>query len=336
MKITQLLPTSKRVIVGLIAIATWTTWLTILGYHQAFAHLITNWQIALTMLFGSMIAGGTSIGGGAVAFPVFTKLLHISPHDAKVFSLAIQSVGMSAASIAICLTGIRVEWRVICWGSLGGIFGIFLGLGYIAPLFPPDVLRMSFTVMLTTFAITLFTLNQGLRQCQISIPSWQFKERGLFFCAGFLGGIMSGLVGNGIDIVIFSVMVLLWHISEKVATPTSVILMAINAIAGFMLQVFVFHDFSVTVQSYWLAAIPIVVVGAPLGAMFCSLLSREMIANMLIFLILIEMITSIFLIPLRPLVLYSSLISLIIFSYLNYWMYRSDFASQDISVKESN
>ncbi len=313
---------SKRLIVLAIAIATWTAWLTILGYHEAFHHLISNWQIALTMLFGSMIAGGTSVGGGAVAFPVFTKLLHISPHEAKVFSLAIQSVGMGAASIAIYLTGIKVEWRVIFWGSLGGFLGIFLGLSYIAPLFPPDVLKMSFTVMLTTFAITLFTLNQSVRQCRLSIPCWQFKERGIFFWAGFLGGIMSGLVGNGIDIVVFSVMVLLWRISEKVATSTSVILMAINGMVGFILQVFVFNDFTDTVQSYWFAAIPIVVVGAPLGAMFCSLLRREMIANILIFLILIEMITSIFLIPLRPLVLYSSLVSLILFSCLNYWMYR--------------
>lgn len=327
MKIVPRLHMSKRVIVFAIAIATWTTWLTILGYQEAFSHLIKHGEIALTMLFGSIIAGGTSIGGGAVAFPVFTKLLHIPPHEAKVFSLAIQSVGMSAASAAICLTGIRVEWRVIRWGSLGGLFGIFIGLGYLAPVLPPDVLKMSFTIMLTSFAITLFALNQKQRQCHLLIASWQFQERGIIFLAGFLGGIMSGLVGNGIDIVLFSVMVLLWRISEKVATPTSVILMAINAISGFILQIFVFNDFSDTVRSYWLAAIPIVVVGAPFGAMFCSLLRREMIAHILIFLIFIEMITSILLIPLRPLVLYSSFISLILFSYLNYWMYRNDFVS---------
>jgi uncharacterized membrane protein YfcA len=44
------------------------------------------------------------------------------------------------------------------------------------------------------------------------------------------GGLMSGLVG--IDIVTFSVMVLLFRISEKIATPTSVILMALNAVIG--------------------------------------------------------------------------------------------------------
>ncbi|MDJ0901719.1 MAG: hypothetical protein QNJ55_23255 [Xenococcus sp. MO_188.B8] len=72
---------------------------------MAFSYLLDNWQVALTMVFGSEIAGETSVGGGAVAFPVFTKVLHIAPQDAKLFSLAIQSVGMTAASVAIILIG---------------------------------------------------------------------------------------------------------------------------------------------------------------------------------------------------------------------------------------
>ncbi len=331
MKFFPHLTMSKGIIVLAIAISFWTAWLVILGYQEAFHHLISNWQIALTMLFGSIIAGGTSIGGGAVAFPVFTKLLHIPTHDAKAFSLAIQSVGMSAASLAICLTGIRVEWQVIRWGSLGGFLGIFIGLGY-APVLPPDVLKMSFTIMLSSFAMTLFALNKDVRQCHLSVPTWSFLERGLFLLAGLLGGIMSGLVGNGIDIFIFSMMVLLFRISEKGATLTSVVLMAINAVAGLALQVFVFNDFTEQVCGYWLAAIPIVVVGAPLGAIFCSLLRRETIANILIYLIFIEMVTSVLLIPLRPIVVYSSLTALIIFSSLNYWMYRT----QAYEVQHSN
>ncbi|MFW5664571.1 MAG: sulfite exporter TauE/SafE family protein [Coleofasciculus sp.] len=314
---------NKKTIVGLIAIAVWTTWLILLTPSQAFTHLINHWQIAITMMFGSMIAGGTSLGGGAVAFPVFTKLLHISPHDARIFSLAIQSVGMSAATIAICFTRIRVEWRIILWGSLGGFLGIFLGAGFLAPIIPAPVLKMVFTTILTSFAVTLFTLNQGIRTCHLTLPIWTIKEQSVTVIAGFLGGIMSGLVGNGIDIFTFSVMVLLFRLSEKVATPTSVILMAINAIAGFALQVFVFNDFTNTVQNYWLAAIPVVVVGAPLGAMFCSRLHRQTIANSLIGLIVIEMVSSILLIPLSTIVIYSSLVSLMIFSTLNYWMYRT-------------
>jgi len=334
-KIQQRLSASKQTAVVTIAIAVWTAWLTMLGVQEAISYIISNWEIALTMVFGSMIAGGTSVGGGAVAFPVFTKLLHMAPHDAKVFSLAIQSVGMGSASLAIWVTGIKVDWRAIFWTSIGGVLGIFMGLAFLAPFLPLDVIKMFFTMMLSSLAVSL--LVSGARECNLTVGDWSFRERGIFILTGIVGGIMSGLVGNGIDIFAFSVMVLLFRISEKIATPTSVVMMAINAIAGFVLEVFVFEDFTEPVRSYWLAAIPIVVVGAPLGAMFCSLLRRETIANILIGLIAIEMITSFLLIPLRPVVLYFSLTTVILFSSLNYWMYRTKiYAVKDVGKKDND
>ena len=313
---------SKKTIILIIAVITWIVWLTFLGIEGAFSHLINYWKIALTMLFGSMIAGGTSIGGGAVAFPVFTKVLHISPHDAKIFSLAIQSVGMTAAALTIYLSKIPVEWRVNPWARLGGFFGIFLGLDCLSPLLPPDILKISFTVMLTTFSVTLFILNQNHKRKKKSISIWGKSEKNACFLAGLVGGIMSGLVGNGIDIVVFSVMVLVWHLSEKVATPTSVILMAINALVGLFFQVSLFEDFPTNVQDYWLAAIPIVVIGAPLGTILCSKLNHSTIANSLIFLILMEMISSFLIIPLRPAIILAAILSILLFSGLNYWLYN--------------
>ncbi|MBE9039484.1 sulfite exporter TauE/SafE family protein [Oscillatoriales cyanobacterium LEGE 11467] len=313
---------SKYKITPIVSVVVWLAWLTILGFSSAFSYLIDNWEVAVTMIFGSAIAGGTSLGGGAVAFPVFTKLLHIAPADARIFSLAIQSIGMSAASLTIWLSGITVEWRIVRWGSLGGFLGIFLGLRFFAPIFPPDAIKMSFTLLLASFAMTLWVLSQKIKQRNSTIAYWGVREKQLFFLAGIMGGIISGLVGNGIDILVFSVMVLLFRLNEKIATSTSVVLMAINAIAGFALQVFFFHDFGEPVLSYWFAAIPVVVIGAPVGAILCNLLSRQTIANFLISLISIELVTSFVLIPPRAIVVCSSVVTLIVFSGLNYWMYR--------------
>ncbi len=314
---------SKRTVVLSITLIVWAFWLTILGHQTALSHLIRNWEVAVTMLAGSIIAGGTSIGGGAVAFPVFTKILLISPHDAKVFSLAIQTVGMGAASFAIWMTRIKVEGRVIIWGSLGGSMGIFLGLVGIAPRLPADVVKMSFTLILSSFALTLLALNQRSKQRHLELPLWGTQERAIILGAGILGGLLSSCVGNGIDILIFAVMVLLFRVSEHIATPTSIVLMAINASVGLVLQVFVLHDFPIQVQDYWFAAIPIVVVGAPLGAMFCSLLRQETIAHILIGLISIELVTSILLIPLRPTVIYTSVMTVALFAWLNYRFYQT-------------
>ena len=49
---------------------------------------------------------------------------------------------------------------------------------------------------------------------------------------GFLGGIFSAITGSGVDICSFSILSLLFRVSEKVSTPTSVVLMAMNTCVG--------------------------------------------------------------------------------------------------------
>lgn len=303
------------------AIAIWSAWYLLGGGESAVAATLEHWRVALTMVFGSFIAGATSEGGGAIAFPVFTKVLQIDPADAKVFSLAIQSVGMSAASLVIIAMGVRVEWRVIRWAGIAGIPGMILGAAVVAPLLSSAMIKMSFTFLVTSFAVTLFMLNRRMRLCHDRLPNESGYESWIIALAGFVGGVMTGLVGNGIDIITFSVMVLLFRVSEKISTPTSVILMASNSIVGFLLHIFVIDGFTPEIREWWLAAIPVVVVGAPLGAMLCSLLDRQVIAKGLILLILIEFISSLWLIPMTPSVVSVSLIMLVIFSLLYYGMY---------------
>jgi len=288
-----------------------------------FSIIRDHWPISLTMAFGSLIAGATSEGGGAVAFPVFTKVLHITPLDAKVFALAIQSVGMTAASIVIIAMGVQVEWKVIRWATVGGFPGIFLGSGILSPLFPPELIRLLFTAMVSSFAFTLFILNRNRRIKYKTLLLYGNRERMLLMVAGFLGGVLSGLVGSGIDIVTFSLIVLLFRIAEKVATPTSVIVMAVNAIIGFLLHLYVIGGFTTEVKSYWLAAVPIVVLGAPLGAFMCSLLNNRTIAWILIALITVEFVTTLLLIPLSETSVISSLFVFCFFFIIYYVMYRS-------------
>ena len=303
-------------------VAVWLIWLAVQGPYQAITNLLAHAQIALTMVIGSIVAGATSMGGGVVAFPVFTKILAIPPYDAKVFSLAIQSVGMGSAALVIYLRDITVEWRVIRWGSAGGLLGILVGLGPLAHVLPPPMLKLSFTLMLSSFAVVLVILNRKPRTPNRRAPRWGNRERAIVVIAGAMGGVLSGMVGTGIDIVLFVVMVLLFRMCETTATPTSVILMAGNALCGFALQVFWLQDFSPTVQGYWLAAIPVVVVGAPLGALLCSFLARHHIAWILIGLIAVELLTTLWLVRVSPDWLYLAAGFVLAWSYLLYRMLR--------------
>ena len=275
------------------------------------------------MVFGSFIAGATSEGGGAVAFPVFTKVLHIAPRDAKIFSLAIQSVGMTAATLTIIAMRIAVEWRWIRWASLGGVFGVVFSSLLLAPMLQAALLKMLFSAMIVSFALTLSILNWQERRYNPSMPVFGRREKGIMLLTGFIGGCMTGLVGNGIDIICFSVMVLLFRLSEKVSTPTSVILMAVNALAGFFLHLWVIGGFTEQVEHYWLAAVPVVVVGAPLGAYCCTKINSKAIAWILIALIALELISSLCLIPLTARIAGVSLAVFAAFSLVYYRMSRS-------------
>lgn len=307
----------------LTAFTVWIVWLTSIGSERAFSNLIANWEAAVTMIFGSMVAGGTSMGGGAVAFPVFTKVLHVPPHEAKVFSLAIQSIGMGAASLTIVAMKNKVEWRFVRWASLGGIPGIIIGSMFLAPVLPSDVIKSSFTMMIGSFGVVLLALNRTARRRNLAIPFWGNRERIISLMAGFWGGIVSGLVGSGMDIFGFSIMVLLFGLCEKVSTPTSVILMAINAVVGFCLEKYIIGSFTEPVVSYWLAAVPVVAIGAPMGAMLCSLLRRKTTMRILIGLIFIELVSSLLLISLNTTLVYYSVFVFIVFSLFYYWMYQT-------------
>ncbi len=54
----------------------------------------------------------------------------------------------------------------------------------------------------------------------------------VLIATGFVGGIFSSFAGSGLDICSFSVITLLFRVTEKTATPTSVVLMAGNTVIG--------------------------------------------------------------------------------------------------------
>ncbi len=273
----------------LFIVTTWLIWYQTQGLAAILSNWKENWEIAVTMIFGSMVAGGTSMGGGAVAFPVMTKVLHISPYQAKLFSLAIQSIGMTSASIMILALKIRVNWKLIGWVSLGGLIGIFVGILWIFPMMNATSLKIIFSSMVGVFGVVLWIQRKNNQQKPVihdlvlNVP-----EKLIFLVTGITGGVISGLVGNGIDIVSFTVLVLLFGFCEKEATPNTVIMMAINAVVGFLIHYVIVGDFTVPVTSFWAAAVPIVVVGAPIGAVLCKLISPLQLVRVLIVLIGLE------------------------------------------------
>ena len=58
-------------------------WLVYVTASGQWGRVGDHWASAVTMVFGSFVAGSTPQGGGAVAFPVFTKVLDIDASVAR-------------------------------------------------------------------------------------------------------------------------------------------------------------------------------------------------------------------------------------------------------------
>jgi uncharacterized membrane protein YfcA len=266
-----------------------------------------RWLVTLTMVFGSMLAGATPEGGAAIAFPVLTLTLGVAPAIARDFSYLIQSVGMTAAAFTILFMHVRVERCAIFYCTIGGVVGVVFGLEKVAPTLEPAYWKMYFVCVWASFAFALFWFNY-FRQSRVfvKIPLWETGEiirvpilprscltlpweanddpearttvdlvvntwAIVLLMFGFLGGIFSSISGSGLDICAFAVLTVYFRVSERVATPTSIVLMAINAVVAFLYRRFAMQDVDPEVYNLWLVCIPVIVIGAPLGAILCAI-----------------------------------------------------------------
>jgi len=257
-------------------------WWSYMIKHELFHLFEDKYYMTITMIFGSMIAGATSEGGASVAFPVMTLAFDIKPAVARDFSFMIQSCGMTAAMFTIFYMGVMIEKRSFTYCSLGGLVGMIVGLEEIAPRMTPPQKKIGFVSIWFAFAFSLFWLNRNFgRHVHLCIQNWpgEYYWRLIaLLVAGFTGGIFSSVAGSGIDICSFATLTLLFRISEKVATPTSVCLMAVNTVVGFAWRQFFMGGVMAESWEFLAVCVPVVVFGAPFGSVLGSYCHRLVLA----------------------------------------------------------
>lgn len=277
----------------------WPVWFCYMYLWDGWALFSSIGFMSITMAIGSFIAGATAEGGGAIAFPAMTLIFNISPSVARDFSLIIQAVGMNAAALTIIATRTRVIWPAILFSGLGGSIGVTLGLMVFSGLLPPGLTKLFFVSFWVGFGFALWSAHHFFRNKEklFSIQRLSYFNGFLLFAIGIIGGITSGITGSGLDIVTFSVLTLYFRICPTVATPTSVVLMGNNALIGALVKTGFMGGLSSQSFDYWLVSVPIVVIGAPLGAIFMKARGQGFIVNMLISIIVIQFVGALCIIP---------------------------------------
>ena len=249
----------------------------------------------------------TSTGGGAVAFPVMTLAFSVDPVIARDFSVMIQSCGMSAASFSIIFMKVLIEYHSILWCSIGGAVGVIFGLEIIDPLLSSSQKKMVFVSIWISFAFALFLLNlHKNRQTFLSLQEMTWWRITALISTGIIGGIFTSFSGSGIDIASFSVLTTLFRLSEKVATPTSVILMAGNSLICFFWRGLIMQDISESSWHFLLVCIPVVTLGAPVGSLLGTHFHRLVLAALIYIINTVALISAFVIVPQTPILIGSS------------------------------
>ncbi len=253
----------------------YTAWILLVACGGHWQDVGGHWPMAAAMAAGSYVAGSTPMGGGTVGFPVLVLLLDMPATLGRDFSFAVQSVGMTSASILILCRRTPLEWPMLRAALPGALLGTPLGIHFIAPLASDLFIKLLFATLWCSFGLLHLRSIGEICGREGITPVQPSFDRRVGFTIGLLGGLtVSSITGVGIDMMLYMVLVLLCHADLKIAIPTSVVLMAFTSLIGMAVKLLTGGLQPGTFEN-WLAAAPVVALGAPLGVLMVSILDRR-------------------------------------------------------------
>ncbi|RMH14724.1 MAG: sulfite exporter TauE/SafE family protein [Planctomycetota bacterium] len=261
-------------------VAFYGVWLTIVIVGNHWVAISEYWPIAVAMAAGSYFAGSTPMGGGTVGFPVLVLLFDQPVSLGRNFGLAIQSIGMVSASIYIFCARRPLDWHLLRPALLGALISTPVSCALIAPWASDLWVKLVFAVTWASFGLMHFVKLRSFVSSHGRADQWPGVDTPVGLLIGIAGGLVSSLTGVGIDMMIYAVLVLIYRADLKVAIPTSVILMAFTSVVGILSNLLlaalnpVRYGISPELFHNWLAAAPVVALGAPFGAIVVARIPR--------------------------------------------------------------
>ncbi len=211
----------------------YAVWLALMIVGDHWSAFRSHWGIAAVMVFGSYVAGSTPLGGGTVGFPALVLMLQQPASLGRDFGFAIQSIGMTSASILILCRRQPLEWTLLRWAMVGTVLGLPAGILVVAPNVSEAATKILFAIVWASFGI--LHLRRGDEICagpprarNVRIP-----ERSVGLAIGLLCGVtVAAITGAGADMVLYATLVLVVRADLRTAVASSVVLMAFTSVVA--------------------------------------------------------------------------------------------------------
>lgn len=198
----------------------------------------------------AVLMGGTlglmGGGGSILAVPILVYLFHIPPVVATGYSLFL--VGLTSLfGIVGYARKQQVNVKVGLFFSIPALLGVFSARKFVVPALPEILFSIADRsisrdlAMMVLFALMMlvasFSMIRG-RQAVKAVPQKhavsEYRKVLLVITEGLVVGLLTGLVGAGGGFLVIPVLVLLAGLDMKEAVGTSLVVIAIKSLTGFL------------------------------------------------------------------------------------------------------
>lgn len=182
-------------------------------------------------------------GGSILTMPVLVYLFRISPSLATSYSLFV----VGSTSLVGAFNNYKkgfVSIRTALLFGLSSIATVFFTRKFIVPILPKEFKIGSITISESVFIMGLFAVlmvaasismikDKTKEQCDV-IKDSKIRNLSKLFFYGIAIGIITGVLGAGGGFLLIPTLVLLGNIPMKEAIGTSLLIIALNSLIGFI------------------------------------------------------------------------------------------------------
>lgn len=226
-------------------------------------------------VFIGLSLGLIGSGGSILTVPVLVYLFHISPLLATTSSLFIVGTTSFAGALR-AYSKEQVDFRSITEFGIPSVFSVFVTRHYLLPAIPDQLFTIGSIVitkemfLMLVFAILMLGASIAMiisRDLPDSAVPQRIRHAKILplVILGLLVGTVTGLLGAGGGFLIIPTLVLFLKLPMKTAVGTSLLIIAINSLFGFLFSLKQFEFDWLLLLSFTVLAIAGIFIGIRLS-----------------------------------------------------------------------
>lgn len=193
----------------------------------------------LALIIG-IVLGLLGGGGSILTVPILVYIMGINPVSATAYSLFIVGVSSLIGAQRFISKG-DINFKIGLYFAIPSILGVYVCRKWVVPSLPESINCFNFfTLNKDTFILLFFALIMLLAALSM-LFSWEFSRKQkpdnnymMIAIDGALVGLITGFVGAGGGFLIVPALLLLTTIDIKQAVGTSLLIIALKSLIGFI------------------------------------------------------------------------------------------------------